>query len=384
MRKKICVITGARSEYGLLKPLLKAIKKDTTFTLQLIVSAMHLSPEFGMTLNEIVEDGFQVDEKIEMLLSSDSAVGVTKSIGLGVIGFADAYSRLQPDLIILLGDRFEALAAAQAALIAKIPVAHIHGGEVTLGAYDDSIRHSITKMSHLHFTAGESYRRRVIQLGEDPKKVWMVGPMIQSAIRHIDLIDKASLEKDLDFTFGKLNFLVTYLPETLDLHQVSDSLTQLFSALEQYKNAKIIFTKANADTEGRAVNALIDHFCEKNADRAKAFVHLGQRRYLSVMKQCDVVVGNSSSGVIEAPLMHVPTVNIGNRQAGRERYASIFDCARECESIMLAIKQAMAFQCEDHAVKLLDPVEEIMKVLKTLNIESLIQKQFFDWEFCSE
>lgn len=379
MNKKICVITGARSEYGLLKPLLMAIKNDATLKLQLIVSAMHLSPEFGMTINEILEDGFTVDQKIEMLLSSDSPVGVTKSIGLGVIGFSDAYSRLKPDLIVLLGDRFEALAAAQAALIAKIPIAHIHGGELSLGAYDDSIRHSITKMSHLHFTANEGYRKRVIQLGEDPKKVFAVGPMIQSAMQHIHFLEKEVLEEKLNIKFGKLNFLVTYLPETLDDRSVNDNLPVLFSALENFKEAMIFFTKGNADPQGHAVNAMIDNFCEKNSDRAKAFMHLGQQGYLSMMRHCNVVVGNSSSGIIEAPLMQVPTVNVGNRQMGRERQASIFDCTYDSNSIVIALQQAMIFKFEN-SVKETHPVSNIINVLKSQDFTHLIQKKFFDWE----
>jgi len=260
MARKVCVVTGSRSEYGLLFWLLKALKSDPAFKLQIIATAMHLSPEFGLTYKKILEDDFIIDEKVEMLLSSDTSVGITKSMGLGVIGFADAYARLSPDLIVLLGDRFETLAAAQAALIAKIPIAHIHGGELSLGAYDDAIRHSITKMSHLHFVATQEYRRRVIQLGEDPENIHCAGAMVIDSIRELPLLKKEELEQILDIRFNELNFVVTFHPETLGTHSSSEQVNELLQALDRFPSARIIFTKSNADNDGRIINQMIDNY----------------------------------------------------------------------------------------------------------------------------
>jgi len=384
MKKKICVVTGARSEYSLLKPLLSAIKTSPVFTLQLIASAMHLSPEFGLTVREILDDGFVIDERIEMLLASDTCVGVTKSMGVGLIGFADAYHRLKPDVVVILGDRFEALVAAQAALIANIPIAHIHGGELTLGAFDDSIRHSITKMSHLHFTAHEQYRKRVIQLGEDPATVFAVGPMIGSAIKQYTFLERSVLEDSLAMKLGSPLFLITLLPETLRGQQASDTLGELFSALNDFPEATLVFTKGNADPAGQSMNSLIDDFCQEHAHHAKAFVNLGQHRYLSLMKQASVVIGNSSSGIMEAPLLRIPTVNIGERQSGRMRTASIIDCACEKAAIKIAIKQALSNEHQERtqrmSVQETDPVPAMMEQLKIIDFKTLTQKKFFDWD----
>lgn len=381
MPRKIAVVTGARSEYGLLSHLIKQIHQDPDFTLQLIVTGMHLSPEFGLTYQQILNDGLQIDEKIEMLLSSDTAIGITKSMGLGLIGFADAFDRLKPDLIILLGDRFETLAAAQASLIAKIPLVHIHGGELSLGALDDAMRHSITKMSHLHFVACEAYRQRVIQLGENPDRVFNVGAMMLDAVDDVTMLSRQALTEDLNITFKKRNFLITYHPETGGSgHSHFESL---LNALLEFEDALLIFTEANADASGRAINNLIHDFCARYP-QAVAFKSLGQKRYLSLLKQVDVVIGNSSSGIIEAPYCHVPTVNIGTRQTGRIKPLSVIDCGSSVSEIITAVEQALS---KAHLAQMENmPLPygkgkvayQIIDVLKNSDFPQLLHKPFYD------
>ncbi len=383
MVRKICIVTGSRSEYGLLFWLLKAIKADPAFQLQLIATASHLSHEFGLTYKRILEDGFHIDEKIELLLSSDTAVGITKSIGLGVIGFADAYSRLKPDLVILLGDRFETLAAAQAAFIAKIPIAHIHGGELSEGAYDDGIRHSVTKMSHLHFVASNEYRQRVIQLGEDPSRVFHVGAMVLDSIQHLELLDKQTLESLLNIQFRQSNFVITFHPETLSERSPKEDLNELLLALSHIENATFIFTKGNPDSDGRIINDIIDEFCRNNKN-AKAFIELGHRNYLSLLNIVDMAIGNSSSGIIEVPYFKIPTVNIGDRQKGRIRSDSIIDCAATRQSIASAIHQGLSqdFQSKIKSMSLPygegNIAQKIVNILKKHDLKQVIKKQFYD------
>lgn len=381
MPKKIAVVTGARSEYGLLSHLIKQIHEDTALTLQLIVTGMHLSPEFGLTYQQILNDGLKIDEKIEMLLSSDTAVGVTKSMGLGLIGFADAFERLKPDLIILLGDRFETLAAAQAALIAKIPVLHIHGGELSLGALDDAMRHSITKMSHLHFVAAEAYRQRVIQLGEHPDHVFNVGAMMLDALEGAKLLTRAELAADLKVVFKKHNFLITYHPETGGSGH--SDFESLLNAMLEFEDTLLIFTEANADASGRAINGMIHDFCARHP-QAVAFKALGQKRYLSLLKQVDIVIGNSSSGIIEAPYYYVPTVNIGTRQTGRIKPLSVIDCEATISDVITAVEQALS---TEHREKMNDMplpygkgkvAHQIIDVIKKIDFATLNQKSFYD------
>lgn len=340
--RKICVVTGTRAEYGLLYWLMKEIQADAALQLQLVVTGMHLSPEFGLTYRTIEEDGFTIDAKVEMLLSSDTPVGIAKSIGLGVIGFADVLERLQPDIMVVLGDRYETLAAAQAALVARIPVAHIHGGETTEGAIDESIRHAITKMSHLHFVAAEPYRTRVIQLGEHPDTVFNVGALGIENIKRLQLLDKPELEKSLDFELGTTCFLVTYHPATLGATAPQAATQALLDALDQFPDAKIIFTKPNSDTDGRILGQMIDEHAGRNKGRVAVFTSMGQIRYLSALRHVDAVIGNSSSGIIEAPACNIPTVNIGDRQSGRLKADSIIDCEETTESIATAIRKALA------------------------------------------
>jgi UDP-N-acetylglucosamine 2-epimerase (non-hydrolysing)/GDP/UDP-N,N'-diacetylbacillosamine 2-epimerase (hydrolysing) len=316
-KRKICIVTGTRAEYGLLYWLMKEIQGDPDLELQTIATGMHLSPEFGLTYKKIEEDGFTINEKVEMLLSSDTPVGIAKSVGLGVIGFADALARQKPDIMVVLGDRFEILAAAQAAMIARIPIAHIHGGETTEGAIDEAIRHAVTKMAHFHFTAAEPYRRRIVQLGEAPERVMNYGAPGLDNIKKLKLLNRAAFEKAIKFSLGKMSFLVTYHPVTLSAANPDQSFKELTNALDQFPEAKIIFTKANADTAGRIINYNIEKYVKQNPQRAKVFTSMGQLLYLSAIKNMDIVIGNSSSGITEAPSFCKPTVNIGQRQRGR-------------------------------------------------------------------
>jgi GDP/UDP-N,N'-diacetylbacillosamine 2-epimerase (hydrolysing) len=340
--RKICIVTGTRAEYGLLYWLMKEIQADAELQLQIIATGMHLSPEFGLTYRSIVEDGFIIDAQVEMLLSSDTPVGIAKSIGLGIIGFADTLERLKPDVIVVLGDRYEILAAAQAALVARIPVAHIHGGETTEGAIDESIRHAITKMSHLHFVAADPYRKRVIQLGESPDAVFNVGALGIENFKRLQLLTKSELEQNINFELGYPCFLITYHPATLGSIAPQAAMQELLDALDHFSSARIIFTKPNSDTDGRILSLMIDEYAHCNNERVVVFTTMGQLRYLSALQAVDVVIGNSSSGIIEAPACFTPTVNIGDRQSGRLKADSIVDCSETTESIVAAINKALS------------------------------------------
>lgn len=381
-KRKICVVTGTRAEYGLLYWLMKEIQADSDLQLQLVVTGMHLSPEFGLTYKAIEDDGFCIDARVEMLLSSDTPVGITKSIGLGVIGFADALDRLQPEILVLLGDRFEIFAAAQAALIARIPVAHLFGGDTTEGAFDEAIRHSITKMAHFHFVSHGDAACRVKQLGEDPRNVFVVGSTGVDQIKRLQLLDRASLEKDLEFSFRKRNLLVTFHPATLDGDPPEMQFGELLSAIDQIgSDVGVIFTKPNADTCGRVLIEMVDDFCQ-NRPNAKAFTSLGQLRYLSVMAQVDAVVGNSSSGLYEAPSYRVPTVNIGDRQKGRLQAASVINCQVTVTEILQAIRNAFDLDCRQVTNPYGDgnSSDKIAQVLRTIELnDSLLKKKFFDY-----
>lgn len=340
--KKICVVTGTRAEYGLLKPLIRRIKDDAELELQLVATGMHLSPEFGLTYKEIVKDGFQITEKVEMLLSSDTSVGISKSMGLALISFSEVFERIKPDILIVLGDRYEIFSAASAAMNAKIPIAHLHGGESTEGAVDEAMRHSITKMSYLHFTSNEIYRNRVIQLGEEPSRVFNVGAIADESIKTLDFIDKDKLEKELGIKFDKKIALLTFHPTTLEDDSSEEQFRNILEALDEFEDLKIIFTKANADTNGRIINKMIDEYVIKNTKKCVAFTSLGQLRYLSTMKCCDVVIGNSSSGIIEAPILKKPTINIGDRQIGRVQEKTIVNCKPIKEEITEALRKVIS------------------------------------------
>lgn len=373
MKRKICVITATRAEYGLLSNLMKLIQNDEQFELQLVVTGMHLSSEFGLTFKQIEEDGFMINEKIEILLSADTTTAVVKSIGLASISFADVLNRLKPDILIVLGDRFEMLAAAQSALIMQIPIAHIHGGECTFGAYDDAIRHSITKMATWHFTSTESHRKRVIQLGEDPNRVWNVGALGIENITNISLHTKEELYTSLGLNKERPLFLITYHPET---NSKSQDINPLLNALKSY-DVNFLFTKANADNGGRFINESIERFVD-NHNNAFLFDSLGQLRYLSAAKHADVVIGNSSSALIEVPYLETPSVNIGDRQKGREKPSSVIDTPLETDSIRNAIEKALTFNGDYEKIfGNGDTSRKIINILKDIDNYS-IRKEFYD------
>jgi UDP-hydrolysing UDP-N-acetyl-D-glucosamine 2-epimerase len=382
--RKICVVTGTRAEYGLLRGLMRILRDDSEIELQTVVCASHLPFEFGSTYQEIEKDGFTIHAKVEMTLSSDSPAAISKSMGLGCIGFADAFDRLAPNLLVLLGDRYEALAAAQTAMAARIPIAHIHGGEATEGLIDEAIRHAVTKMSHLHFTSAEQYRRRVIQLGEQPDRVFTVGAPGLDNIRETTLLDRKELEEAIGFKFAKTNVLVTFHPETLSELSSSLPFGQLLAALDSMDNTGIVFTKANSDTDGRVINKMIDDFVAKDSNRSISVTSLGQLRYLSAMGIVDAVIGNSSSGIIEAPSMGVPTVNIGGRQAGRLRASSVIDCDETVEAISIAIEKALSPDFRNFASKISNPygdgkaAKRIADTICRTDLQGIVVKKFYD------
>ncbi len=383
MNRKICIVTGSRAEYGLLRELIKGVQRADGLALQLLATGMHLSPEFGLTYREIEDDGFQLDAKVEMLMSADTATGIAKSMGLGLIGFGDAFERLKPDLIVLLGDRFEIFAAAAAALVAGIPVAHLHGGETTEAAFDESLRHSITKMSHLHFVAAADYRQRVIQLGEQPDRVFLVGGLGIDAILRLPLLDRPALEASLDFQLGPRNLLVTFHPVTLEPGGSVQQMAELLAALETLKNTHLIFTMPNADNGSRAMANMIDDFVARHP-LARAYASLGQLRYLSCLKLVDGVVGNSSSGLIEAPSLGKGTVNIGDRQRGRLKATSVIDCAPQRDAILAAIQTLYTAEFQYLASCVVNPygqggaAEKIVQVLQRHPLDGILKKSFHD------
>ena len=380
--KKICVITGSRAEYGLMNRMMQLIREDVELQLQVVVCNMHLSHEYGLTYREIEADGFTIDKKVYMLLSSDTMNASAKSIGLGVIGFADAYEDLNPDIIVVLGDRYEILAAVSAALIYKIPVAHLHGGEISEGAFDDAIRHAITKMSHLHFTSTEAYRRRVIQMGEHPDTVFNVGALGCDNIRRISLMDKSELEKSLNFNIDKNTILVTFHPVTMENNTAETQFKELLSAIDVFNDLRVIFTLPNADTDSQIIIKLIKDYVVQNPGKSTWFSSLGRQRYLSTLKYIKAVVGNSSSGIIEAPSFHIPTLNIGNRQKGRLAAASVFNCnpiKAEIEEKLFLIMQACNAESLQNIVNPYDKANtayEIVRILKEYKVE--VVKKFYN------
>jgi UDP-hydrolysing UDP-N-acetyl-D-glucosamine 2-epimerase len=339
--RKICFVTGSRADFGLLIWPMRAIRQTSGLTLQLVATGMHLSPEFGYTVSNIRAEGFEVDDTVETLLSSDTGVGVAKSVGLGVIGFADAFARLKPDLVVVLGDRFEILAATQAAMFMRLPIAHLYGGDVTEGAVDESTRHAISKMAHLHFTSNQDSTRRLMQLGENPARIHTIGSTGIDAIKHLKLMDRDAIGREIGMALGPRNLLVTFHPLTIEAGRSVGALDELFAALSSLdREYRLFFTLSNADAEGRALNSQIEAFAAGRPNTI-AVASLGQLRYISLMNQVDIVIGNSSSGVLEAPSLNVPTVDIGDRQKGRARASSVFNCAVERNAIVAAISQAL-------------------------------------------
>lgn len=383
MGRKVCVVTGTRADYGCLRWVMEGIKAAEGLELQVIATGMHLSPEFGLTYREIEKDGFAIARKVEMLLSSDTPSGISKSMGLGLMGFGDAYTQLQPDLVLVLGDRFEIFSAAAAAMVARIPIAHLHGGETTEGAIDEAIRHAITKMSHLHFVAAEDYRRRVIQLGEAPERVFLVGGLGIDNIKRLKLLDRAALEASLDFKLGPRNLLVTFHPVTLEKSTAGAQMAELLAALEALEDTHLIFTMPNADTDGRILIDMVEQFAAAHPN-ARAYTSLGQLRYLSCIQHVDGVVGNSSSGLAEVPSFRKGTVNIGDRQRGRLKADSVIDCAPDRQSITAALRTLYSpeFQATLPAVR--NPYgeggasEKVVRLLQEYPLDQLLKKTFND------
>lgn len=384
MRRRICVVTGSRAEYGLLYWLMREIMSDPKLELQVVVTGMHLSPAFGLTVSEIERDGMPIVARVEMQLSSDTSVGMTKSLGLGLLGFADAFDRLRPDLVVVLGDRYEILAASLAAALQGIPIGHVCGGEVTSGAVDDWIRHSITKAAWLHFVGAESYRSRVIQLGEDPDRVFNVGGPGLDSIRRLQLLSLDALSNYLGLSLDKPLFLVTYHPATLGDIDPRFAFQEVLYALEAFPDAKVVMTKPNADAGGYKLGDMAEDWCSANEARARCVTSMGQLRYLSLMKYCNVVVGNSSSGIIEAPALKVATVNIGSRQEGRLKADSIIDCADDRYAIQAAIAKAMdsGFKHRLRDSKSLygdcNASTRIKAILSSIQLPSNLAKKFYD------
>lgn len=365
-------------------PLLEKIKKEKSFVLQLIVSGSHLSHEFGFTYKEIENDGFIINKKIEILLSSDTPIGVSKAMGLGFISYAEAINELKPDLMVILGDRYESFAAASVCLILNVPVVHLYGGELTEGAFDDSLRHAITKIAHLHFTSTEEYRNRVIQLGENPEFVFNVGAIGLDNIKRMKLLSKIEFEKSIGFKLKKKNIIVTFHPVTLEKQNSEKQFKNLLDAIDELDDTGIIFTKPNADNGGREIISMIDKYVSKNSDRAVCFASLGQLRYLSALKYVDAVVGNSSSGIIEAPSFKIGTINIGDRQKGRIKTDSIIECDYDLKSIKVALKKLYSESFQNLLKKINSPYGEgdsakkIIKVLKKVDLSLIYPKKFYD------
>ncbi len=383
MNRKICIVTGTRAEYGLLRWVMQGIKDDPHLTLQIVVTGMHLSPEFGLTYREIELDGFRIDRKVEMLTSSDTSVGIAKSMGLGLIGFADALNDLKPDLMVVLGDRFEIFSAVAAALVARIPVAHLHGGEATEGLIDEAIRHSITKMSHLHFVAAEAYRQRVIQLGEQPERVLLVGGLGVDNIKRLKLLERSALEASLDFKLGKRNLLITFHPVTLEKATAAEQMSELLAALGDLADTHLIFTLPNADTDGRILIKMVEQFVASHPN-SRAYQSLGQLRYLSCIAQVDGVVGNSSSGLVEVPSFKKGTIDIGDRQRGRLKAASVIEAAPTRGSIAAALKKLYSDDFQGSLNKVTNPYgeggasEKVVASIKSTSLVDILKKRFYD------
>lgn len=384
MKKKIWVITGSRAEYGLLKPLIKKIIKDGRFKLEIIVTGQHLTSQYGLTFREIQKDGFKVSKKVTMLSVGDSQCSITQSVAAGVSKFGKIFFKDRPNLLIILGDRFEIFAVAISAFIFKIPIAHLHGGELTYASMDDAFRHAITKMSMLHFVSTSEYKRRVVQLGENPQRVFNVGAIGIDNIKNTKLLSYFELQSQLKFKFGKINLLVTFHPATIEDHTAVFQFNELLSALDNFRDVKIIFTKPNADVESLAISKMIDYYVKQNRLRVKAFTSLGTLKYLSLIKNVDVIIGNSSSGIIEVPSFGKPTVNIGYRQKGRIMAKSVINSLPRTKQISNAIKKALSPEFTKFCKTVNNPynkgntAEKIYRVIKN-NINNLdnIQKTFY-------
>lgn len=388
MRKHICVVTATRAEYGLLSPIIKKLEKDQDFRLSVVVTGMHLSPEFGLTYQEIERDGIHIEKKIEILLSADTPAAISKSMGLAMIGFADYFAEAKPDAVMLLGDRYETLAVACAAMNEQIPIIHLHGGETTEGLIDEAVRHSITKMSYLHFTSTESYRRRVIQMGEEPDRVFNVGAAGVENVHNAEFLSLSDLEKSIGCRLGSRYAVGTFHPVTLENATAESQMMELLKALDRNSDITYLFTKANADADGRVINELLEDYAKKH-DNFVLVDSLGMRRYLTALKYALFVIGNSSSGLIEAPSFHIPTINIGDRQKGRIAGDTVIQCAPETDAVDKAVKKALSEEFRKKTADAANPYgdgntsDKIIEIVRSfiLNNKVNIKKKFYDIEF---
>jgi GDP/UDP-N,N'-diacetylbacillosamine 2-epimerase (hydrolysing) len=380
--RKICVVTSTRADYGLLRWIMQGIRNAPDLDLQVLVTGAHLSPVFGLTYREIDADGFRIDHKIDIELDSDTSVGVTRSMGLALQGAGAALQELKPDVLVLLGDRYEIVAAAAAAAISRVPIAHLHGGETTEGAFDEAMRHAITKMSHLHFVAAEPYRQRVIQMGEPPDRVFLVGGLGVDSIKRHRLLGRSELELSMDFRFKARNLLVTFHPVTLEDSTAAAQMTELLAALESLHDTGLIFTMPNADTDNRSIFALIERFVASHAN-AKTYTSLGQLRYFSCIAQVDGVVGNSSSGLAEVPSFLKGTIDIGDRQRGRLKASSVIDCAPERGAIRTAIERLYSSSFQADLPRAVNPCgdggasEKVVEILRRHPLDGILKKSFY-------
>lgn len=383
MKRKICVVTGTRAEYGLLFWLLKEIKKSRDLELCLLVTGSHLSASHGLTYKEIEKD-FQITEKIDIISERDDELGVCEAMGRAMSGFAMSYERIKPDIVVILGDRYEIFCAATAAIVSKIALAHIHGGESTQGAIDEAFRHSISKMSHIHFCATSLYKRRIIQLGENPAKVYNVGGLSVENIKRLKLLNKKDFQNEINFKLGKKNILVTFHPETLEKKGAGEQFWQILNAIKSLKDTHFIFTGANADNGGKIINEMAQSYCLENPQKAIFVMSLGQLRYLSAIKHVDIVLGNSSSGISEVPSFKTTTINIGERQKGRIKAPSVIDCACEKSAILKAIKKAYSKDFKEKLKSVKNPYgtgfasKKIVKVLENVKLDNILKKKFYD------
>jgi GDP/UDP-N,N'-diacetylbacillosamine 2-epimerase (hydrolysing) len=382
--RRICVITGARADYGLLFWLLREIESDPRLELQLAVTGMHLEKRFGRTVREIRRDGFRIASEVPIRLVSDTPAAVANSMGMATAGFARAFAKLRPDIIVVLGDRFEIFAAAAAAVVACIPLAHIHGGETTEGAIDEAFRHSLTKMSHVHFAAAEAYRGRIIQMGEDPRRVHTVGALGLDNIRKLGLLGRRELEGRLGIRLARRNLLVTFHPATLEAGAAAAQFRNLLAALGELDDCALIFTMPNADPGGRALFPLVEAFVAEDPGSRVAFDSMGSLFYLSAMAAADAVVGNSSSGILEAPSLKIATLNIGDRQRGRLRAASVVDCGTTLAQIRGGLRRIQSAAFRRKLEGTISPYgrpgasRKIAKILAELDLDGLVRKPFHD------
>ena len=385
-KRKICIVTGSRADYGLLYWLIKEVEKDKNLKLQLIATGMHLSSKYGSTYKEIEKD-FKIDKKINISLSSDTSEGISRSMGIAQTAFSKAYNKLKPDIVVVLGDRFEIFSAVSSAMISRIPIAHIHGGEATEGLIDEAIRHCISKMSHIHFTATEEYSKRVIQLGEVPNKVFNVGGAGIENIKRLKFLTKEEFEKSINFKLNIKNILVTFHPVTLESKTSKKHFQEILNSLDELKNTNIIFTKANSDVDGKIINQMIDQYTKKNSNKSIGVASLGQLNYLSALQHIDVIVGNSSSGISEAPSFKIGTVNIGDRQNGRIKAESVIDCLSNKKDIKRAIKRVYSAEFKNLLKNVKNPYgdgrssKKIIKVLKNVKLDNILKKIFFNIKY---